>query len=168
MGCQVLVYDIIPDKEIEALPRVQYVTLDELCRRADFISLHVPLNKNTFHILNDEAFAKMKKNVLIINTGRGGLIETKALIKALKTNSIGGAALDVYEEEETIFFHDFSVVGIQDDVLARLLTFPNVLITSHQGFLTQEALRNIAETTLQNINLFCEKSPIPPDYLVRL
>lgn len=166
MGCEVLIYDLIQDEELKMLGRVKYVSLDELLRTADVISLHVPLKKETFHILNKDAFAKMKKNVLIVNTGRGGLIETPALIGALKNNAIGGAALDVYEEEENIFFHDFSSLGIQDDVLARLLTFPNVLITSHQGFLTAEALKNIAETTLQNINQFSKSLPMPKENIL--
>lgn len=162
MGCEVLIYDLEQDNELLSLPAIRYVTLDELYRKSDFISLHVPLNKNTVHIVNQEAFAKMKKSVLLVNTGRGGLIDTKALLAALKKDAIGGAALDVYEEEENVFFHDFSTVGIQDDILARLLTFPNVLITSHQGFLTEEALRNIAGTTLDNIAQFLKDGSVAP------
>jgi D-lactate dehydrogenase len=147
-GCKVLVYDIKSDPEIAAL--ATYVTLDDLFSRSDIISLHCPLNESTRHLLNESAFAKMKSNAVIINTGRGALIDTQALIGALKAHRIGGACLDVYEEEEGVFFTDQSSGGINDDILARLTTFPNVILTSHQAFLTQEALMNIADTTKKN------------------
>lgn len=153
-GCKVLAYDPIANQELIDTNYVSYKTPEEIYASADIISLHVPLSKQTHHLLNEAAFAKMKPSVILINTGRGGLIDTKALVLALKSKKIGGAALDVYEEEEGIYNEDHSGSGIDDDVLARLLTFPNVLITSHQGFLTKEALHNIAETTFENIDEF--------------
>ncbi|QLY25233.1 2-hydroxyacid dehydrogenase [Bdellovibrio sp. KM01] len=147
-GCSILVRDIKTDPEIAAIAK--YVTLDELLEKSDIISLHCPLNDATKHLINESAFAKMKSNAILINTGRGGLIDTQALIKALKAHRIGGACLDVYEEEEGVFFTDQSSEGITDDILARLTTFPNVIMTSHQAFLTQEALMNIADTTKKN------------------
>lgn len=153
-GCRVIAYDLHPDDHLVSELGIQYMELRELIKQADIISLHVPLTPETKHLLDDDTFACMKKGAMIINTGRGGLIETKALIASLKSGHIGSAGLDVYEEEAGIFFQDLSELGLQDDVLARLLTFPNVLITSHQGFLTHEALMNIAETTLQNLSDF--------------
>ncbi len=153
-GCRVLVNDLYEDPEIKSLSGVSYVSLDELAKLSDVISLHVPLNKSTFHLVNAEFITKMKSKALLVNTGRGALIEARALIEGLKSKKIGGAALDVYEEEEGVFFHDLSNQGLNDDTLARLLTFPNVLITSHQGFLTIEALSNIATTTLQSVQQF--------------
>lgn len=151
-GCNVLVYDPKPDQEVGAFAK--YVSLEDLLQQSDIISLHVPLSKQTHHILNQAAFDRMKKDVFVVNTGRGALIDTQALIKALKMKRIGGACLDVYEEEESVFFRDLSERGIDDDLLARLLTFPNVIVTAHQAFLTKEALENIAETTLENISAF--------------
>jgi D-lactate dehydrogenase len=148
MGCNVIVYDLNPSTDFEN------VSLDELFSRSDIISLHVPLNSQTRYLIDEVAISKMKENVYIINTGRGGLIKTKALIEGLKTHKIGGVALDVYEEEEEFFFQDLSERGITDDTLARLISFPNVLVSSHQAFLTKEALSNIAETTLFNIEEF--------------
>jgi D-lactate dehydrogenase len=158
-GCKVLAYDPNPSLELKSLG-VLYSTLDQLYPASDVISLHVPLMASTRHMIDKSALNKMKLGVFIINTGRGALIDTKALIKALKTGHIGAAGLDVYEEEETVFFQDLSEQVLQDDVLARLLTFPNVLITSHQAFLTQEALFNIAETTLKNVQAFELKRPL--------
>lgn len=153
-SCDVLAYDVNPDLDLAKDKIVKYVDLHTLYVQSDIISLHVPLNPSTRHLINAESIALMKPNVLLINTGRGALIETKALITALKRKKIGGAGLDVYEEEEGVFFHDLSEQGISDDLLARLLTFPNVIVTSHQAFLTEEALRNIAFTTLANISQF--------------
>lgn len=130
---------------------LKYISLEELYRQSDIISLHCPLTENTRHLINNAALEKMKKGVMLINTGRGALVDTKALITALKTGKIGALAIDVYEEEEGLFFHDLSTEIIQDDVFSRLQTFPNVLITGHQAFFTQEALTRIAETTLKNI-----------------
>lgn len=153
-GCEVIAFDTAPSKEWAQSFGVRYVGKDELYRASDFISLHVPLNPDTRHIIDEAAFARMKPCVILINTGRGGLIDTRALIKVLKRRAIGGACLDVYEEEAGIFFNDLSEKGVDDDELARLLTFPNVLVTSHQAFLTREALANIAETTVANITKF--------------
>ncbi len=152
-GCEVLAYDPYEKSELIA-NGVKYVSLEDLFRQSDIISLHVPLTVDTKHLINETTLAKMKPGVMLINTGRGALIDTKALIASLKTCHIGSAGLDVYEEEENIFFQDLSEQVLQDDTLARLLTFPNVLITSHQAFLTHEALNNIATTTLQNITDF--------------
>ncbi|MGZ3708814.1 MAG: NAD(P)-dependent oxidoreductase, partial [Bdellovibrionota bacterium] len=158
-GCQVLAYDRNPDPELQGAG-VRYVDLQDLLRASDILSLHVPLNPGTHHLIDEAALAQMKSGVMLINTGRGALIDAKALISALKTGKIGAAGLDVYEEEENVFFQDLSDRVLQDDVLARLLTFPNVMITSHQAFLTQEALTNIAETTLQNVRDFEENRPL--------
>ncbi len=155
-GCQVLAFDLQINPLID--PRVKYCSLDEIYKQCDIISLHVPLNTNTRHLINQDTIEKMKPGVFIVNTGRGGLINSKSLINGLKSNKIGGAALDVYEEEEGIFFEDHSARGIDDDLLARLITFPNVLITSHQAFLTKEALDKIVETTLENIRQFKENN----------
>lgn len=153
-GCHVLTYDINPDSELQQNKNVKFTSLDEIYYQSDIVSLHVPLTAQTNHLINSAAIGKMKTGVVLINTGRGALIDTRALIDGLKVGKIGAAGLDVYEEEEKVFFEDHSSQVLQDDLLARLLTFPNVLITSHQGFLTKEALRNIAMTTLQNISDF--------------
>jgi len=159
-GCHVLAYDQTQNQELKESADTKYVSLDELYKNSDIISLHVPLNPSTHHLLNLKAFQKMKSNAMIINTGRGSLIDTKDLIEALKNGEIGYAGLDVYEEEENIFSYDLSEKGIQDDMLARLIMFPNVLITAHQAFLTHEALHNIAETTLNNIRDFEQNLPL--------
>jgi D-lactate dehydrogenase len=147
---KVIAYDPYPAKE----SGIEYVELSSLFKQADIISLHCPLTPETKHIINAESLALMQPHALIINTSRGGLINTHALIEALKSRCIGGAGLDVYEEEEEYFFEDLSNEILVDDVLARLLGFPNVLITSHQGFFTREAMQAIAETTMSNINAF--------------
>jgi D-lactate dehydrogenase len=152
--CRVLASDVAVNPSLKDNPRIQYVSLDQLYRESDIISLHVPLTPQTHHLIDTAVMEKMKSGVFLINTGRGALIDTKALVESLKSGKVGGAGLDVYEEEENVFFEDLSGKVLQDDVLARLLTFPNVLITSHQGFLTKEALQNIASTTLQNISDF--------------
>jgi D-lactate dehydrogenase len=159
-GCRVLAADLQPDESFaEQLP-LRYVSLPELYRESDIVSLHVPLTPSTYHLIDAEALQTMKRGVVLINTGRGALIDTRALIDALKSEHVGAAGLDVYEEEEGVFFRDLSDRVLQDDVLARLLTFPNVLITSHQAFLTREALANIAETTLANIATFGRGEPL--------
>lgn len=150
-GCDILAYDPYPQANEQG---VTYVTCDQLLKQAQIISLHCPLTPQTHHLLNDKAFQQMQDGVVILNTSRGKLIDTRALIKALKTGKIRALGLDVYEEEESLFFEDFSDKIILDDTFARLLTFPNVLITSHQAFLTEEALENIADTTLNNISSF--------------
>ncbi len=157
---RILAYDPYPDKKFAAAAGLEYVELDRLYAGADVISLHCPLSRSTYHIIDRESLAKMKDGVMIANTGRGGLIDTKALIDALKSGKVGSAGLDVYEEESEYFFEDFSTQILTDDVLARLLTFSNVLITSHQGFFTKEALRSIAQTTLDNIRDFLDGGPL--------
>ncbi len=150
----VLAYDPFPDPAWAKQNGVQYVSFDELLARSDIVSLHVPLLPETKQMLRADTFQKMKRGVFIINTSRGKLIHTQALIDALKSGHIGGVALDVYEEEEGIFFEDHSEAILQDEVLSRLLTFPNVLITSHQAFLTEEALSEISRVTIENLRNF--------------
>ncbi|MDR2070384.1 MAG: 2-hydroxyacid dehydrogenase [Treponema sp.] len=166
-GMEVLASDPYPAEEWAKVHGVLYVDRDDLIRRSDIISLHCPLTPENRRFINKAALSSMKPGAVIINTGRGGLIDTRALIGALKENHIGGAALDVYEEEDRYFFEDHSGQVIQDDVLARLMTFPNVLITSHQAFLTREALSAIAETTLENLRLFFEKNELPNEIKTR-
>lgn len=165
-GCKLIAVDPYPNEACQKLG-VNYVTLTELCQQADIISLHCPLNNETRHIINEQVIAQMKPGVMLINTGRGALIDTKAVVNALKKRIIGYLGMDVYEEEENLFFQDLSDVIIQDDVFARLQTFPNVIITGHQAFFTKEALSHIAETTLSSISLF-ESDPkkIPAAVLV--
>jgi D-lactate dehydrogenase len=151
IGCRVLAYDPRPDPEFAARPGASYTELDTLLRESDILSLHVPLLPGTRHLINTANIAKMKPGVMLINTSRGALIDTVALVEGLKTGRIGSAGLDVYEEESEYFFEDHSDEVITDDVLARLLSFNNVLVTSHQAFLTAEALDAIAETTMANI-----------------
>ncbi|MBK1882692.1 2-hydroxyacid dehydrogenase [Luteolibacter pohnpeiensis] len=160
-GCEVLAFDAFPNHEWAAKHQVRYVEFGALLGQSDIISLHVPLFPETFHLLDEKTLSQMKPGVFIVNTSRGKLIDTHALISKLKSGSIGGVALDVYEEEEGIFFEDLSGCVLQDDDLSRLLTFPNVLITSHQAFLTQEALHEIARVTVENISrLENGKSPL--------
>jgi D-lactate dehydrogenase len=150
-GCRLLTYARHRDKELENQTGVRFVSLDKLLTESDIISLHIPLTPETRYIINKEAINKMKKGVMLINTGRGALIDTKALLEGLKSGKIGYAGLDVYEDEADYFFEDFSNRILIDDMLARLTTFNNVIVTSHQGFLTKEALQNIADTTIENI-----------------
>ena len=158
--CEVLCFDPFPDPALVELG-VRYVTLDELWPASDIISLNCPLTPETRHLVSDATIAKMKPGVMLVNTGRGGLIDTVAAIDGLKSGRIGSLALDVYEEEGDLFFEDRSGEGLTDDVFARLLTFPNVLITAHQAFLTTEALAAIAETTLANLDDFEAGRPCP-------
>ena len=152
-GCNVIAYDVIHNQQC-IKSGVTYASLDNLLSQADVISLHCPLTPETYHLIGQKALAKMRDGVTIINTSRGKLVDTKAIINGLKSGKVGLLGLDVYEEEEALFFEDFSAQGIQDDLLARLTTFPNVIVTSHQGFFTQEAMLNIAQTTLSNISQF--------------
>ena len=152
-GCKVLAFDLIADKSMEAAG-VNYLPLTDVLEQADIISLHCPLNEQTRHIINAQTIAMMKEGVMLINTSRGALINTPDAIKALKKGRIGYLGLDVYEQEETLFFNDLSENIIQDDDIMRLLSFPNVLITSHQGFFTEEALVQIAQITMQNLSDF--------------
>lgn len=152
-GCQLLAHDPYPNEECRRMG-VEYVELGELFSRSHIISLHCPLTPETRHLIDWAAVEKMQEGVTLINTSRGAIIDTRAVIRGLKAGVIGYLGLDVYEEEENLFFEDLSSEVIQDDVFARLLTFPNVLITGHQGFFTREALGNIAQTTVDNITAF--------------
>lgn len=149
-GCQVLGYDLHPSSECQQLG-VQFVSLDELLAQADIITLHCPLTPDTHHLINAPAIGRMKPGVMLINTSRGAIIDTSAIIEGLKSGHIGYLGLDVYEEEGDLFFEDLSNLVLQDDVFARLLTFPNVLITGHQAFFTRNALDSIARITLGNL-----------------
>lgn len=149
-GCQVLAYDPQPNLNLP----VEYVDWEQLLRRSDIVSLHCPLTPATHHLINDQALRTMKPGAMLINTSRGGLVDAAAAIQALKSGHLGYLGLDVYEEEAGMFFADLSGVVPQDDVFARLLSFPNVLITGHQAFYTRQALENIAATTLQNLTDF--------------
>ncbi len=149
-GMHVLAYDKYPSDTV----RAEYVSLSELFEKSDVISLHCPLNEETEHIVNEKSIAVMKRGAIIVNTSRGALIDAEALLEAIKSKKIGAACLDVYEEETDLFFEDKSGHILEDDVLARLLSMPNVLITSHQAFLTEEALEEIAKTTIGNIKDF--------------
>ena len=152
-GCRILAHDPYPSEEVRDLG-ARYVELGELFAQADIIALHLPLTPETHHLIDGDAVSRMKEGVMLINTSRGGLVDTRAVIEGLKSGRIGSLGLDVYEEEEKLFFEDLSGTVIQDDVFARLLTFPNVLVTGHQGFFTREALAAIAGTTLGNATAF--------------
>jgi D-lactate dehydrogenase len=158
----VLAYDPFPLLDWASAARIDYVDLRELLQRSDIVSLHVPLLPETRHLLNADTLALMKPGAVIVNTSRGKLIDTAALVRALKAGRLGGVALDVYEEEEGIFFEDLSGQVLLDDVLSRLLTFPNVLVTSHQGFLTHEGLSEIARVTALNILALGRNEPFLP------
>ncbi|MES2824483.1 MAG: 2-hydroxyacid dehydrogenase [Pseudomonadota bacterium] len=153
IGCKVIAYDLAPNAELIG-KGVSYLPLNEIWPQADIISLHCPLSPTTHHLINAGTTTQMKNGVMLINTGRGGLIDTPAVIAALKTKKIGYLGLDVYEEESDLFFEDNSNKLLQDDVFARLLTFPNVVITGHQAFFTREALTAISEITIANISHF--------------
>ncbi len=160
-GMEVLAYDIYPDERYALAEGIEYAALEELYRRADILSLHCPLTDQTRHMIDGTAIASMKPGVMIINTGRGQLIDTGALIEGLKEKRIGAAGLDVYEEEAAYFYEDTSDRIMDDDVLARLLSFNNVILTSHQAFFTREAIDNIAQVTMQNLNDFFERRKLP-------
>lgn len=149
-GCEVLAFDIIANKQLEARG-VNYLPLVEILELSDIISLHCPLTELSHHLINNETLSMMKPGAMLINTSRGALIDAKAAIAALKTGHLGSLGIDVYEQEEKLFFNDLSGKVIQDDIILRLISFPNVLITAHQGFFTEEALAQIATVTLQNI-----------------
>lgn len=150
-GCNVIAFDVVPDHELEIMG-VRYLPLPDVFKQADMLSLHCPLNEKTKHLINHESLAMMKEGVMVINTSRGGLVDSKTVIDALKSRKIGYLGIDVYEQEEKLFFRDLSASIIEDDVIQRLMSFPNVLITSHQAFFTAEALEQIADVTLHNIN----------------
>ncbi len=158
-GCKVLAFDLIVHQPTAA-KGVEYLPLMDILQQSDIISLHCPLNEQTRQIINEHSLSLMKEGVMLINTSRGGLIDTKEVVKSLKSGRIGYLGLDVYEQEEKLFFNDLSENIIQDDLIMRLLSFPNVLITSHQGFFTEEALTQIAQTTLQNIDEFAAGMPL--------
>jgi D-lactate dehydrogenase len=158
-GCPTLAFDPFPNATCRSLG-VRYVELNELFAQSDVISLHCPLTPENKHIINDAAIGRMKKGVMLVNTSRGALLDTVAIIEGLKNGTIGYLGLDVYEEEEEIFFEDRSGLILSDDVFARLLTFPNVIITGHQAFFTREALSNIAATTIENITKFEKNQPL--------
>ena len=151
----VLAYDKFPNPNLG----LNYVDLPELFAKSDFISLHCPLTPETYHLIGLTAIDQMKPGVMIVNTSRGGLVDTEALIDGIKSKKIGGACLDVYEEEGDFFYEDFSGHVVHDDTLVRLIGMPNVIVTSHQAFLTNEALNNIAETTVNNITAFFSGNP---------
>lgn len=159
LGCKVLAFDLIANKDMEA-DGVTYLPMLELLQQSDIVSLHCPLTQQTKHLINDLTLAVMKKGAMLINTSRGALIDTGAVIKALKKGTLGYLGIDVYEQEEKLFFHDLSENVIEDDMLVRLMGFPNVLITSHQGFLTDEALTQIALITMDNISRFEAKETV--------
>ena len=157
-GCQVLCVDPQPNAELPS-NQCRYVDIDELYQLANIVSLHCPLTPETFHMINQHSLAKMKPGVMLINTSRGGLIDTKAVIEGLKSKQIGYLGLDVYEQEADLFFKDLSLHVIADEVFQRLLTFPNVLITGHQAFFTAEALGQIGQTTCQNLQALLNNQP---------
>lgn len=152
----VLAYDPFPTEN----SNINYTDLDNLFSKSDIISLTCPLTKDTHYLINDQSISKMKDGVIILNTSRGAIIESKALLNALKSKKVGGACLDVYEEESSLFFEDFSGEIISDDTLALLVSMPNVIVTSHQAFLTNEALLNIAQTTINNLQSFYNNQPL--------
>ena len=158
-GCHLLAYDPFPNPEAASIG-ISYVPLSDLLVQSDIISLHAPLTPQTHHLINAQAVAQMKRGVTLINTSRGALVDTQAVIDGLKSGQIGYLGLDVYEEEADLFFEDLSNQVIQDDLFSRLLTFPNVVITGHQAFFTSNALQNIAETTLANITAFEQNHPL--------
>lgn len=155
LGMRVIAYDVYPAKDAD----FEYVALDRLFAESDVISLHCPLTPETTHMINEKSLDKMKDGVILINTSRGALIDAEALLEQIKKKKIGGACLDVYEEESDIFFEDLSGHIMDDDVLARLISMPNVLVTSHQAFLTDDALESIAKTTAENIAAFFRGKP---------
>ncbi|RAJ09121.1 2-hydroxyacid dehydrogenase [Arenibacter echinorum] len=158
-GCKILANDLKPDYRLVQLYDLTYTSLDELCEQSDIISLHIPLTQENYYLIDKQKLALMKPEVVLINTARGALVETKELINALEKNAIGGYCTDVYEKEIGSFFKDNSLDGIKDGLLIKLLSFPNVLLTPHQGFITKEALTNIAEVTYENLNSWEEGKP---------
>ncbi len=166
-GMKVLAYDKYPAEGIDNGDTVCYVDLDTLFAESDIISLHCPLTEETDHIIDEKSIEKCKKGVVLINTSRGALVDAEALLNAIKSRKVGAACLDVYEEESDLFFEDFSGHIVEDDTLARLISMPNVIVTSHQAFLTEEALSNIAETTVKNIIEFTENGKCPNELCYR-
>lgn len=166
-GMKVLAYDKFQTEGLADGDTVKYVSLDELFEGSDIISLHCPLTDETYHVIDEKSLEKCKRGVVIINTSRGALVDAEALLSAIKSRKVGAACLDVYEEESDLFFEDFSGHILEDDTLARLISMPNVIVTSHQAFLTEEALANIAETTIKNIAEFFENKQCPNELCYR-
>lgn len=164
-GCRVLAFDLIADKQLEQ-EGIEFVPLIDLLHQSDIISLHTPLNEQTLHMINKDTIAMMKPGIMIVNTSRGALIETKDVIDALKSGHIGYLGIDVYEQEEKLFFRDLSGDIIADDIIQRLMSFPNVLVTAHQAFFTREALDQIAEITLTNVKEIASGNISLPGILV--
>jgi D-lactate dehydrogenase len=158
-GCEVIGYDPYPHPEFEAMG-ARYAQPGEIGALADVVSLHCPLTPSTYHIINAETLKRAKPGALLINTSRGGLVDTEAVIDALKSGQLGGLAIDVYEQEADLFFRDLSSVVIADDVFQRLISFPNVIVTGHQAFLTREALTTICETTMRSVTAFERNEPL--------
>jgi D-lactate dehydrogenase len=158
-GCELLGFDVHHSPEFEKLDG-RYAEADEIQAKADIISLHCPLTPQTHHIVNARMLARVKRGALLINTSRGGLVDTEAVIEALKSGQLGGIAIDVYEQEATLFFKDLSSTVIRDDVIQRLVSFPNVIVTGHQAFFTREALGTILDTTLRSISDFAAGRPL--------
>lgn len=166
-GMKVLAYDKFPANGLDNGDTVKYVELDEIFKNSDIISLHCPLTEDTHHIIDETALEKCKRGVVILNTSRGALVDAEALLQGIKSRKVGAACLDVYEEESDLFFEDNSGHIMEDDTLARLISMPNVLVTSHQAFLTEEALENIAETTVKNIVQLFETNQCPNELCYR-
>ncbi|MBQ2758503.1 MAG: 2-hydroxyacid dehydrogenase [Clostridia bacterium] len=166
-GMKVLAYDKFPASGLDNGDTVRYVELDELFANSDIISLHCPLTEETQHLIDNEAIEKCKRGVVILNTSRGALVDAEALLNGIKSRKVGAACLDVYEEEADLFFEDNSGHILEDDTLARLISMPNVIVTSHQAFLTEEALENIAETTVKNLVGFSENRQCPNELCYR-
>ncbi len=166
-GMKVLAYDKFPSDGLDNGDTIRYVTLDELFEHSDIISLHCPLTDETYHIIDGAAIEHCKRGVVILNTSRGALVDAEALLDGIKSRKVGAACLDVYEEESDFFFEDYSGHIMEDDTLARLLSMPNVLVTSHQAFLTEEALENIAQTTVENIVGFARDGQCPNELCFR-
>ncbi len=166
-GMKVLAYDKFPAEGLDNSDTVRYVTLDELFAASDIISLHCPLTADTHHIIDNKALEQCKRGVVILNTSRGALVDAEALLAGIKSRKVGAACLDVYEEEADVFFEDNSGHIMEDDTLARLISMPNVIVTSHQAFLTEEALENIAETTVTNLVGFFETQQCPNELCYR-
>ena len=166
-GMRILAHDKFPAPGVDNGDTVRYVSLEELFRESDIISLHCPLTEETYHIINSESLEQCKRGVVLLNTSRGALVDAEALLSAIKSRKVGAACLDVYEEESDFFFEDYSGHILDDDTLARLISMPNVIVTSHQAFLTEEALSNIAETTVNNLISFFETAQCPNELCYR-
>lgn len=166
-GMNVLAYDKFPAEGLDNGDTIRYVSLDELFTQSDILSLHCPLTEETYHMIDENTIAKCRHGVIVLNTSRGALVDAEALLNGIKSRKIGAACLDVYEEESDLFFEDYSGHILDDDTLARLISMPNVIVTSHQAFLTEEALSNIAETTVKNITGFFANGQCPNEVCFR-